>query len=137
VAFSFSELASEIINLKSRDSSVGIATGYGMDDQGSIPGKGKRFFSSPQCPHRLRPGRETDHSPPISAEVENSGPIPPLPHASSWHGALSVKHRDNFTLYVFNYESLRQFMGLLEWVIGPLQAICRHKINSHIHVCLG
>jgi hypothetical protein len=31
----------------SRDSSVGIATGYGLDGRGSIPGKGKKFFSSP------------------------------------------------------------------------------------------
>jgi hypothetical protein len=35
-------------SIKPRDSWVGIATGYGMDDRDSIPGKGKRFFSSPQ-----------------------------------------------------------------------------------------
>jgi hypothetical protein len=35
------------------DSSVGIGTGYGVDGRGSIPGKGKRFVSSPQCPDRL------------------------------------------------------------------------------------
>jgi hypothetical protein len=34
-------------------SSVGIATVYGLDGQGSIPGKGKEFFSSPQSPDRL------------------------------------------------------------------------------------
>jgi hypothetical protein len=34
---------------RSRDSSVGIATGYGLDFLGSIPGKDKRFFSSPRC----------------------------------------------------------------------------------------
>jgi hypothetical protein len=32
------------------------------------------------------PGREAGHSPPSSAEVRMSGTIPPLPHASSWHG---------------------------------------------------
>jgi hypothetical protein len=32
------------------DSSVGIATGY---DRGSIPGRGKRFFSTPQHPKRI------------------------------------------------------------------------------------
>jgi hypothetical protein len=33
---------------------VGIATGlYGLEDRGSIPGRGKRFFSSPQRPDRL------------------------------------------------------------------------------------
>jgi hypothetical protein len=31
----------------SRGSSVGIATGYGLDDRGSIPGGGWEFFSSP------------------------------------------------------------------------------------------
>jgi hypothetical protein len=35
-----------------RDSSVGIATGYGLDDRGvgiRVP-VGSRIFSSPQCP---------------------------------------------------------------------------------------
>jgi hypothetical protein len=27
--------------------------GYGLDGQGSIPGRGRRFFSSPQCPDWL------------------------------------------------------------------------------------
>jgi hypothetical protein len=63
----------------SRDSSVGIAMGYGLDDRGSIPGRSK-FFCTPQHPDRLgarlasyptatvslylgvnRPGREADH----------------------------------------------------------------------------
>jgi hypothetical protein len=30
------------------DSSLGIAPGYVLDDQSSISGMGKRFFSSPQ-----------------------------------------------------------------------------------------
>jgi hypothetical protein len=34
------------VQLWSRDSSVGIATGYGLDGRGSITGKGK-IFSSP------------------------------------------------------------------------------------------
>jgi hypothetical protein len=34
------------------DSSVGIATGYGLDGPGAVPG-GARFFSSPQCPDQL------------------------------------------------------------------------------------
>jgi hypothetical protein len=38
---------------QSRDSSVSIVTGYGLDGQHSIPGRGKRFFSSTQCPDRL------------------------------------------------------------------------------------
>jgi hypothetical protein len=34
-------------HIGSRDRSVGIEMGYGMDDRASIPGKGKRFFSTP------------------------------------------------------------------------------------------
>jgi hypothetical protein len=34
-----------------------------------------------------QPGRKADHSPPSSAEVNNGGDIPPLPHMSSWHSA--------------------------------------------------
>jgi hypothetical protein len=37
----------------SRDSSVCVASGYGLDCQGSIPGRDKRFFSTPQRPDRL------------------------------------------------------------------------------------
>jgi hypothetical protein len=91
-----------------RDSSVGIAMGYGPDGQGSIPGRSKIvcLFSTastpalgPTQPHpqwvtgALSPrvkrlGREADHSHPSSAEVKNGGTIPPLPpHTSSWRGA--------------------------------------------------
>jgi hypothetical protein len=78
----------------SRDSSVGIALGYGLDDRGyrvRFPA-GARNFS---LHHRVqngsgdtqppiqwvpgalslgvkRPGREADHSPPSSAEVKNA-----------------------------------------------------------------
>jgi hypothetical protein len=74
---------------------------------GSVSGKGKIFFSSPQrpdrlwCPHSLlyngywgavspvvkQPGREADHSPPPNAEVKNGGAVPPFPETSSWRGA--------------------------------------------------
>jgi hypothetical protein len=77
---------------------VGIATGYGLEFPGSIPGMAN-FFSSPEIsdgPHVQwipetislgvkRPGHEANYSPPSSAEVKNSGAIPPLPHMSSWH----------------------------------------------------
>jgi hypothetical protein len=72
----------------SRDSSVGIATGYGLDDQGGGAGVpvGYKIFTSPYRPDRLwgppsqwvlgaltpevkRQGREPDYSPPTSAEV--------------------------------------------------------------------
>jgi hypothetical protein len=67
---------------RSRDSVVGIATSYGLDDRGvgvRVP-VGSRIFSSPNCPIQWvpgalssgvkRPGREVDHSPPTSAEVK-------------------------------------------------------------------
>jgi hypothetical protein len=39
--------------LTSRDSSVGITTGYGQDDRVSIPGGGWESYSSTPCPDRL------------------------------------------------------------------------------------
>jgi hypothetical protein len=48
---SFISLKSSIIY--SRNSSVGIATGYVLDGRDSISGKGKRFFSTPQRPDWL------------------------------------------------------------------------------------
>jgi hypothetical protein len=87
------------------NSSVGIATGYRLDDRGSISGKGVFFFSVAsrlgvgptqpltQCvpgafsPEAKFPERETDHSPLSSAEVKNGGALTPHPHTSSWHGA--------------------------------------------------
>jgi hypothetical protein len=44
----------------SRDSAVGIATGYGLDDRGV----------GTVSPGLKRLGREADHSPPASAEVK-------------------------------------------------------------------
>jgi hypothetical protein len=70
----------------SRDSSVGIVTGYGLDDQGggsSSPGR-EKILTSPyrpdptsykmgtggSSPKVKRQEREADHSPPTSAEVK-------------------------------------------------------------------
>jgi hypothetical protein len=65
---------------------------YGLDDRGSIPGGGRGDFSSNLCVQtgsgahpascpmgigvlspgvKARPGRDADHSPPSSVEVEN------------------------------------------------------------------
>jgi hypothetical protein len=72
---------------RSRDSSVGIGVGYGLDGRGLINGRGKKYFSTPQRPDQLlrptqppiqcvprdfslgvkRPEREDDLSPPSSA----------------------------------------------------------------------
>jgi hypothetical protein len=73
----------------SRDSSVGIATGYGLDDQrggSSSPGRVKNFHFSissmglhptsfkmgtgASFPGVKRQGPEADHSPPTNAEVK-------------------------------------------------------------------
>jgi hypothetical protein len=80
---------------KSRDSSVGIALGYGLDDRGSrvrfpagavnfsLPTTASRTDPGPTQPPIQwvtgalslgvkRPGRESDHSSPSSAEVKNA-----------------------------------------------------------------
>jgi hypothetical protein len=103
----------------SRHSSVGIATGYGLDDRGAgvrIPVE-SRIFSSPHRPDRLwgplsllsygyrglfpqglkRSGREADNSPPANAEVnKNLDLYIHLPIIL--YGV--VKNRDNFTFYL-------------------------------------
>jgi hypothetical protein len=102
----------------SRDSSVGIVTGYGLDGWGSFPGRGKIFLfyiaSRPALgptqppiqwilgavsPWVKRPGREADHSPPPSATVKNGRALPPLPHTSFWHSAQLIKLRNKFVLF--------------------------------------
>jgi hypothetical protein len=42
-----------VMTLKSRVTSVSIATGYVLDRRGSIPGRGKKHFSTSQRPDRL------------------------------------------------------------------------------------
>jgi hypothetical protein len=92
----------------SRDSSVGIAMGYGMDGWGSIPGMGKGFslLHSVQTSYEGHPtsiqwvpgaispgvkwpGCETDHSSAYSFDVKNDGTtcISPLLHTSSCYSA--------------------------------------------------
>jgi hypothetical protein len=46
---------SSFVFLRSRDSVVGIATGYGLDDGGVVVRVpvGSRIFSSPRCPNQL------------------------------------------------------------------------------------
>jgi hypothetical protein len=79
---------------------VGIATGYGLEDPGFRQDKTFSLLHSVQTgtqahpasypigtgaisPGVKRPGREADHSPPSSAEVNNGGAIPPPPHIFS------------------------------------------------------
>jgi hypothetical protein len=82
-------------------SSFGIATGYVMDGQGSIPDRGEIFSlftgSRPSleptqppiqfvpCIQRLR--RVADDSLPSTGDLKNGGAIFPLPHTSTWYSA--------------------------------------------------
>jgi hypothetical protein len=86
------------------DSSVGIATGYGLDGGVVFPA-GTRNFSllhiiqtgsearQPQWVPGVvsaevkRPEREANLSPPSSVEFKNGGAVTPLPHTSSKHSA--------------------------------------------------
>jgi hypothetical protein len=74
---------------RSRDSSVGIATSYGLESRVSIPGRDKfvlstaskpavqpiqtpiEWVSAAPSPVVNRPGREDDHPPPSCAEIKN------------------------------------------------------------------
>jgi hypothetical protein len=92
--------------LRSQDSSVSIATGYGLDGWGLNPSTSKILLFSTTSRAALGPIQppiqwvlgaispgvkwsegKADHSPPSSAEVKNGGAIPSLPHMSSWHSA--------------------------------------------------
>jgi hypothetical protein len=107
------------VTSKSRDSSVGIALGYRLDDRGSrvrLPAGAGNFslhhrvqngsgaHPAPWVPGALslgvkRPGREADHSPPSSAKVKNTWSYTSTPQYVFMAWCL-VKHRDNFT---FNF----------------------------------
>jgi hypothetical protein len=104
--------------VKSRDSSVGIALGYGLDDRCSrvrFPAGAGNFSlhyrvqnvsGSTQPPMQWVPGalslgverlgREADHSPPSSSEVKEWVELYlHSPNTPPWRGA-QLKHRDNF-----------------------------------------
>jgi hypothetical protein len=116
----------------SRDSSVGIVLGYGMDDRGSrvrFPTEAGNF----SLHHRLQNvsgvhpasypidtagsfpggkavGREADHSPLSSAEVKECVELClHSPNTLSWRGA-QLKHRDNN--YTFTFTPFRSFFFL-------------------------
>jgi hypothetical protein len=96
----------------SRDSSVGIALGYGLDDRGSrvrFPAGAGNFslhqrvqngptqppiqwVTVPLCLGIKRPGREADHSPPSSAEVKDWRQLHlHSPNTPPWRGAQLKK----------------------------------------------
>jgi hypothetical protein len=97
---------------------IGIVTGYGIDNQGarrSSSGRVKNFhfsissrsaLGSTQCPIQRaqgavflevqKPGRETDHPAPTSAEVKKTWICTSAPPYAFMTYCL-IKHRDNFT----------------------------------------
>jgi hypothetical protein len=92
-----------VVVVVSRDISVGIVTGYELDERVSIPAGAREFavFHSVQTgchppsflysmyggsfPGLKRLGSDADHSHPSSVDVKNGRGIPPLPYASLWH----------------------------------------------------
>jgi hypothetical protein len=98
---------------KSRGSSGSIVSDYRLDDRGSIPTEAEDFSSNPcvqtgsgahpaSCPMdtgglfpwgKARPGRDADHSPPSSAEVENEQELYLLsPQAPPWRVTGHLYH---------------------------------------------
>jgi hypothetical protein len=86
----------------SRDSSVGIATDYGLTAVVQFPtgardfiplhsvqiGSGPHPASFPMGARGVkRPWCKAEHSPLPSVKVKNGEAIPPLPHISSWRVA--------------------------------------------------
>jgi hypothetical protein len=86
-----------------RDSAVGIAIGYPLDDQGvefeswwwqefSLPhvvqtGSRTHPVSYPMGTGGSFPRGKVDHSPPTNAEVKKTWCVHPLPHTPSWRSA--------------------------------------------------
>jgi hypothetical protein len=105
----------------SRGSSVGIATGYGLDDRRvevRAP-VGSRMLTSPDRPDWLWgpsnllcngyrvavsarvkwQGREADQ---LVPRPRKRGSVHPLPHTSSWRSAQLVTRKDNFNFLSLN-----------------------------------
>jgi hypothetical protein len=91
-----------------------------MGTRGSFPGGVKR------------PGRESDHSLPSSAEVKNGGAIPPLPHTSSWRSAQLITGITNF-LYHFPYfeKKIKVYeITLLSVSVSLLSLLGKGSVNT-------
>jgi hypothetical protein len=90
---------------------------YGLDDRGSIPGRGMRFLSSPQLsdalwgPYSLLPNGYREIFPRkwsgLGVKLTTHLHLPSgsrmlklylnSPHTSWWRGVYLIKYRDNFT----------------------------------------
>jgi hypothetical protein len=79
------------MGIRSRDSSLGTAMGYGVDGHGLIPGRNVETGSGAHqasykigSPEVKWPERKADRCLPSRAGVKNGGAISSLPHTSSW-----------------------------------------------------
>jgi hypothetical protein len=84
-------------------------------------------------PGRKRAGRVADHSPPFIAEVKNSGTIPPLHHTFSWHSTKLIKHRDNFTFYIYLVKKIKKCSSL---IVNDLIKFCLYQAYVCVCVCV-
>jgi hypothetical protein len=95
-----------------------------------------------------RPGRETDHSPPSSAEVKNAWSYTSTPQYVFMAWCL-VKHRNNFTFYLICYQEgqkIRQEWNRMEcircWsmvmlIRGPFDKFVDSSYYSESKLCGG
>jgi hypothetical protein len=116
------EYLTKQLKYKSRDSSVGIALGYELDDRDSrvrfpegtgnfcLHHRVQNGSEAHQASYPMgtrdtfmgvkQPGREADHSPPSSAEVKECVELY-LHSQYAFMACCLVKHRDNFTFYLY------------------------------------
>ena len=101
-----------------RDSSIGIASPYGLDGPGSSPGGGKIFRTRPDRPWgptsllyngyrvfpggKVRPGGGVDHPTPSSAEVKKKNRAITLLPLWAFVACSRVKFTFKFYMYVMN-----------------------------------
>jgi hypothetical protein len=118
---------------KSRDSSVGIALGYGLDDRGSrvrYPAGARNFslhhrvqngsgahpasypMSTSGSSLRVKqPGREADNSPPSRAKVKECVELYlHSPNTSSWRSAQLKKAQGQLYLYLYLWTVIYIYM---------------------------
>jgi hypothetical protein len=97
-------------------------------NRGSIRGTGKQFslliafrpalgLNHPSTEWVLRVvspgvkglGHESNHSPPFTAKIKNSGVVTPLLHTFSWRGTYMIKHTLNMNIFYFHDNTLHCF----------------------------
>jgi hypothetical protein len=82
-----------------------------------------------------RQGREGDHSPLSSAEVKNSGAIPPLPHVSSWHSAYLIKDRGQFYIiyiHIINSMDIIVFLDIIYLPVFMQNTMFRGRVSVSV-----